>query len=108
MAVPMCLARPLGPEANGWAGMKSNWQFGAEPPGGAESCLPYLGESPDGAREQRLSVLRGTAVKTGKARHRLGPGSWVGEMKRAGGWGMVSARASFAGVETGLAVRQRA
>ena len=48
------------------------------------------------------------AVDTGRTQHRLGPGSWVGEMKRAGGRGMVSVPASSAGVETGLAVRQRA
>jgi hypothetical protein len=87
-----------------WAGeMKSNWQVVAEPLGGAESCLPYLAEEP--GRSRRTAVELGSeapTVDTGGAQHRLGPGSWVGEMKRAGGWGMVSARAFFAGVETGL------
>jgi len=52
-------------------------------------------KSPDGAGDQRRKLgSEAPTVDTGRAQHRLGPGSWVGEMKRAGGGEKVSARAS--------------
>jgi hypothetical protein len=75
--------------------MKANWQVGAEPPGGAESCLPYLVEEPGRSQgtavETRLKGPGRSGDRQGAAQARSGLGG--GGIEMGGGWGMVSARA---------------